>query len=103
MAKMKLTHEQVEIIFWELDAGDDEWEGFKTVDKGEWVDEGKYQYKNIVFEYENKLWEFTMDRSGSYFTDYYYGVLEAGEGTTAREVEKKEVTIYKWVAVKDEV
>ena len=100
---MKLTHEQVEIIFGELFRNGQEWEGFKIVDIGKWEDEGKYQYKNIVFEYENKLWEFTMDRSGSYFTDYYYGVLEAGEGTTAREVEKKEVTIYKWVVLKDEV
>ena len=102
MAEMKLTYEQTETLFCELEEGED-WEGFKVVDIGEWNDQGKYQYKEIVFEYKDKVWEFTIERSGSYFSDYYFNFREDECGETATEVEKKEVIIYKWVAVKDKV
>ncbi|MCK5017722.1 MAG: hypothetical protein KAS32_11725, partial [Candidatus Peribacteraceae bacterium] len=91
MATMKLTKEQVNLIFFELDSKDDEWEGFKLVDEGEWEDDGKYQYKEVVFEYEGKTWALDVDRSGSYFTDYYYGVVENANGAIVKEVEKVEV------------
>lgn len=100
MAKMKLTFEQTDCIFSELEEGED-WEGFKVVERCEWDDQGKYQYKSIVFEYEDKLWEITITRHGSYFSDYYFNYREFEEGLEAIEVEKKEVITHGWVAVKD--
>jgi hypothetical protein len=100
MAKMELTYEQTEHIFFEMDVGE-EWEGFKLIEEAEWIGGGKYQYKSIVFEYDGRTWMFDVDRNGSYFSDYYYGFREGGYGLTAQEVEKKEKVIYEWVYVED--
>ncbi len=95
MAKMKLTGEQQSIVDELYEVGD-EYEGFKLVEKSPWEDMGKSQCRDIVFEYENKIWSQAVSRTGSYFTDYDYFCDE-----DVFEVEKKEVVTYKWVAVKD--
>ena len=100
MAKLDLTYEQTSLLFFELSSGE-EHEGFKIIDEGEWADEGKYQYKDIIFEYEGKFWSFSVDRNGSYFSDYYYGFRETQTGVTAHEVEKIEIVQTIWQAVKD--
>ena len=58
--------------------------GVKVVDDGDWVDEGKYQYRTdigVLCEFDDK-WNVVkmfgiavtseITRSGSYFTDYNY-------------------------------
>lgn len=58
--------------------------GVKVLDEGDWVDEGKYQYRTdigVLCEY-NEKWNVVkmfdiavtseITRSGSYFTDYNY-------------------------------
>lgn len=58
--------------------------GVKILDEGDWVDEGKYQYRTdigVLCEYDEK-WNVVkmfdiaviseITRSGSYFTDYNY-------------------------------
>ena len=58
--------------------------GVKVLDKGGWIDEGKYQYKTdmgVLCEFDDK-WNIVkmfdiaitseIIRSGSYFTDYNY-------------------------------
>jgi len=58
--------------------------GVKVLDEGDWVDEGKYQYRTdigVLCEYDEK-WNVVkmfdiavaseITRSGSYFTDYNY-------------------------------
>ena len=58
--------------------------GVKVLDEGDWVDEGKYQYRTdigVLCEFDDK-WNVVkmfglavtseITRSGSYFTDYNY-------------------------------
>ena len=58
--------------------------GVKVLDEGEWIDEGKYQYRTdigVLCEFDDK-WNVVkmfdiavtseITRSGSYFTDYNY-------------------------------
>lgn len=101
MAVLELTYEQTDMLFFEMLPGD-EHEGFKLVEKGEWVDEGKYQHCETIFEKDGKFWRFSVDRSGSYFSDYYYGFNEAKVGEKAYEVEKVEIVQTIWQDVKDE-
>lgn len=100
MAKMELTYEQTGMLFFEMSPGQEE-DGFKLIEQSEWVDEGKYQYQDTIFEYGGKMWMLSVSRSGSYFSDYYYGFAEEHRGETAHEVEKKEKVTYEWVKVRD--
>ena len=49
-------------------------EGFEEVDNGDWVSEGKYEYKDVVYYSKelNQYFKVNRYRSGSYFTDYDY-------------------------------
>lgn len=81
---------------------DEEVPGYKIVHKGEWVSEGKCEYQEVVFleEGSGKHFEFTSDRSGSYFTEYYFGLRESNEAETeCTEVELREIKVRKWVPV----
>ncbi len=58
--------------------------GVKVIDEGDWIDEGKYQYKTdvgVLCEYDEnwnvvKIFDIAITseitRSGSYFSDYNY-------------------------------
>ena len=57
--------------------------GLDIVDEGDWIDEGKYQYKDVtgilcetledgsVTKYDIAVTQY-ITRSGSYFSEYYY-------------------------------
>jgi len=62
------------------------------VDDGEWVDYGKYSYKNTVYKLGDQYLEIRQSRSGSYHTDYYY--LDPD----CYEVIPKEVKVITYVA-----
>lgn len=80
----------------------DNGDNYRIVDSGEWIDDGKCSYKDVIFEFEGKFYSVSYGRSGSYHTDYFYD-WEYDDGPFACcEVEKKEVTTTKWVAVKGE-
>ncbi len=68
------------------------------VEEGKWEDEGKYAYKDFVFEYEGKFYLIILDRSGSYFTEYNYGHEYWDDLVQCREVVKKDKVIYEWVS-----
>ena len=76
---------------------DDLPEGFSIVEEGDWVDEGKYELRASIVKHEpsETYWELHSDRSGSYYTDWYYGK------TDITQVEPKEETVVvtKWVKV----
>lgn len=57
-----------------LDCFDHDTERYRIVDDGEWIDDGKYQSKVVVFEdlEDGTLWEARDCRSGSYYSDYFY-------------------------------
>ena len=44
----------------------------EIVENGDWVDEGKYSYKETVVKYQDTYYMISESRSGSYFTDYHY-------------------------------
>ena len=70
---------------------------FETIEEGNWTDDGKYSFledciiKHIPTE---TFWSIGQSRSGSYYSDYYYGDIGFGQ------VEKKTKTIEYWADVK---
>jgi len=93
--KMKLTPKQVEIITSGCVGGvgmeEDE---IIIVEEGEWIQDGKCQYRSRIFEVDGKYWEYYQSRSGSPFTDWEYE-----ESDEAIQVERKEVTRVIWEPV----
>ena len=94
---MRFTKEQVETLFYEdvlVDAHGNEL-AHEIVEEGEWIDSGKYQYKEIVFKVGEKFYRFGITRAGSYWSDYDYWFDDAVE---VRPV-KKVIEITTWEAV----
>jgi hypothetical protein len=92
---MKLSQEQINELFFE---GEIEVDGvtLTTVEEGDFEQEGKYQSADIIFTDGSKNYRSYVSRSGSPFTDWYYD--DYGDATVD-EVEKREVTVVKWVTV----
>ena len=88
----KQTYE--DICFGDID------EKYEIVEGGDWVDEGKYSYKDVVFKFNGKCYNVSYSRSGSYHTDYDYDWEYDNGPFDCIEVEKQEVVVSKWVAVK---
>lgn len=61
---------------------------------GEWEDEGKYSSKVIIVKIDDKLYQFSATKSGSYYTDYYYSYETEG---TEMEAYTKTITDYRAV------
>lgn len=66
----------------------------KLLEKGEWIDDGKYSIRMVIFTCDGKNYMFYVSRSGSYFTEYNYDF-----DTEAHEVEKVAVTTMVWKLV----
>lgn len=66
----------------------------KEIDS-EWSDEGKYSYGDLTFLIKYKKENFVIgvaqNRSGSYFTDYYYSNPELYSVLTEKEYNKPKV------------
>lgn len=46
---------------------------YEIIDEGDWEDEGKYQYCTMIVKFMGTYIAINKSRSGSYFTDWYYG------------------------------
>lgn len=79
---------------------DDAPEGFEIIDEGEWVQEHKYQYKEIIFKFEDKFYSLSESRGGSYHTDWYYESEDWGKEVEVTEVEPVEIKTVDWRLVK---
>lgn len=92
---MKLTQKQVNQLFSEEEI---EVEGvtLTTVEEGDFEQDGKFQSADIIFTDGEKHYRSYVYRSGSPFTDWYY---EDYGDADVDEVEKREVTVTKWVGV----
>ena len=90
----KITKERASDIW----KGEDCCEGILSCETGEWRDEGKYQYLEIVFQEKgfDGYWMLNVTRSGSYFSDYYYDI-----NTTITQVEPVEITVKNWMGVRE--
>lgn len=76
---------------------DDMPEEFSVIEDGDWINEGKYELRQCIVKHtpSDTYWEICSDRSGSYYTDWYYGRAEI----TQVEPKEETVVITKWVVV----
>lgn len=44
----------------------------EVVEAGEWIDNGKYSFKDTIVRHHGTYYQISESRSGSYFTDYHY-------------------------------
>ena len=68
------------------------------IESGDWIQDGKYQYKETIFNHDGKIYSLSVSRSGSPFTDWYYEWEDTNE-FDCPEVEKIAEVVYKWVKI----
>lgn len=85
----------------ELCYGLDEYEEWKLIEEGEFIQNGKCQYCTIIYFNSKYDCHYALDisRSGSPFTDWYYDYEDMKEIELYRVV-KKEKIITEWVIAK---
>ena len=69
--------------------------GCVSAEGGEWTQDGKYQYHTAVLKFDDKYFTIYNIRSGSYHSDWYYGVPYVSEVKPVTKV----VTTTTWEAV----
>ena len=88
--------------------------GVKVLDEGNWVDEGKYQYRTdigVLCEFDGK-WNVVkmfdiavtseITRSGSYFTEYNYDYDDLGVNKIIKKVIPKQIIPERTVVTLEE-
>ena len=88
--------------------------GVKVLDEGDWVDEGKYQYRTdigVLCEFDDK-WNVVkmfdiavtseITRNGSYFTDYNYDYDDLGVNKIIKKVIPKQIIPERTVVTLEE-
>lgn len=96
---MELTYREIENIY--FDGGiTKEGKELTLIEQGEWVQEHKYQTLEIIISDGEKYYATDIGRSGSEFSYYTYDSELYGNDEIADvvEVEKRKITIEKWVA-----
>jgi len=90
---IQLSKEEAKDLLWESDI-----EGYTHESTEPWDDNGKYQYALVVFKKngDDAFYGFSVQRSGSYFSDYYYNIDD--ESPEVFEVVRKEIITHEWVA-----
>lgn len=98
MITRDFTEEEFKDIFWE-DGGED----FLIVEEGDFIDEGKFSDRTDIVRFipSGKHYAVTCTRYGNHWEGYEYEWSEMD--LVGNEVEKKEVTITQWVAVKGSI
>lgn len=79
---------------------DDAPDGFEIIEEGDWISEGKYECREIIFKFEEKFYSLNESRSGSHYTDWYYCSEDWDDYEDCAEVKPVEKTIIKWEVVK---
>lgn len=76
-------------------------DGFTVVEKTKDVCEGKYDTWEVIFEHEGKTYQLACNRTGSPYTDYYFGHegWNDDDEIECQQVEKREKVTHEWVAV----
>ena len=74
--------------------------GFTAVEEGDWIQDGKYQNKEIVFGFQGKYYFLNEGRSGSPFTDWNYDSEYWPEELDVPEAIASTETITVWKVVK---
>lgn len=76
-------------------------EDYEIVEEGDWEVDYKWQHcENIVKHFPTgKFYSYTVSRSGSPYSDYYYSYEDGGVELTEVRLVEKVVTTKEWVAV----
>lgn len=77
---------------------------FVVFEKGDWSDEGKYQYASAVYlvkpeDEEPYMMKVDITRSGSYYSEYYYHINGVSMVTAEKKIITQEVIVYTEVNV----
>lgn len=91
----KMTQEEV-LQLWREESIEIDGVEYTTYEDGEWEQDGKCQYCDIIFTDGTKFYRASISRSGSPFTDWYYDDYGNAD---IDEVEQKEVVTTAWVTV----
>jgi len=72
----------------------------RLVERGEWIDDGKYQYQEIILvDLTGKHFCYTLSKSGSYFAEVTYGWEYESDYVELAEVEKATRTVEYWKVI----
>lgn len=91
----KMTQEEV-IQLWREEEIEIDGVVYRTHEEGEWEQDDKFQFCDIIFTDGTKFYRASISRSGSPFTDWHY---EDWGTADIDEVEQKEVITTAWVTV----
>ena len=97
MSTIELTQEQFRNIVYE------DLEDFEEVESSDWEVDCKWQHcKVIVKQFSTgKFFSYTLSRSGSPYSDYYYSYEDGGVTLTEVKKVKKVIETEEWVVVKE--
>lgn len=99
-ASIKVSLEIAKTIV-EYDPGE-MYEGFMFIQRMESDDQGKYQYDRYIFLHieTKKFYMYSVQRSGSYFSEYNFEYGEDRDSMVAfKEVRLREIKAFHWVPV----
>ena len=84
-----MTNEEI------LELYDDRSKLITIIEDGDWVAEHKYQYRDVIIQFEDKYYSINESRSGSPFSDYEYDEPTICEVTPV----EKTIVVKTWVPV----
>ncbi len=97
MSTIRLTQEEFKLLVWE---GLDEYE---PIEDGSWEVEYEWQHQGRVVKSNTtgKFYLYTLSRSGSPYSDYYFSYEDGGTELQEVELQEKTIVVKEWVAVKE--
>ena len=97
MSTIELTQEQFRNIVYE------DLEDFEEVESSDWEVDCKWQHCEVIVKQfsTGKFFSYTLSRSGSPYSDYYYSYEDGGVTLTEIQKVKKVIETEEWVAVKE--
>lgn len=74
---------------------------FELIEDGDWISEGKYEYCTQVVKHlpSGKHYTYSLGRSGSYYSDYYYDYEDFVPDIIEVKQVTKTVTVTQWEVV----
>lgn len=95
MSTIELTQEQFRNLVYE------DLEDFEEVESSDWEVDYKWQHCEVIVKQfsTGKFFSYTLSRSGSPYSDYYYSYEDGGVTLTEVQKVKKVIETEEWVAV----
>ena len=97
MSTIELTQEQFRNLVYE------DLEDFEEVESSDWKVDYKWQHCEVIVKQfsTGKFFSYTLSRSGSPYSDYYYSYEDGGVTLTEVQKIKRVIETEEWVAVKE--